>query len=65
MRYSVWGIPYQYAKDMVEDMKIVGIKAITTLGGVAIWPDGTIQFDSMNRICRDYETVAVLGATIP
>ena len=63
IRYNVWGIPYQYAKDMVNDMENVEIKSCTILGGVAIWIGGTIEFDSMNRICKDYETVAILGTT--
>lgn len=61
MRFSVWGIPYNKALMLIEDMRKYGVDANITPGGVAIYPDGTIQTDKMNSVCKKYGTIASRG----
>ena len=63
MRFSVWGLNYITACRLMDDLKTFDIESHITMGGIAIYPDGTIQFDKMNSICAKYYTEAKHGAT--
>ncbi len=64
MRYSVWGITYKEALVLIEDMAKQGIDANITPGGIAVCPDGAIQTDKMNSVCKKFGTIASRGLTM-
>ena len=64
MRYSVYGMAYDEALMLIEDMAKQGIDANITPGGVAIYPDGASQTDKMNSVCKKFGTVASRGLTM-
>ena len=64
MRYSVQDMTYNDALVLIEDMAKHGIDACITPGGVAIYPDGTIQTDKMNSVCKMHGTIASRGLTM-
>ena len=61
MRFSVWGIRYSDALLLINDLAKYGVSSNITVGGVAIYPDGTIQVDKMNVVCERYGTIASRG----
>ncbi len=63
MSYSVWGITYTDALALIGDLAKHGVDANITAGGVAIYPDGTIQIDKMNSVCKKFNTIASRGMT--
>ncbi|NOR85064.1 hypothetical protein GQ473_03015 [archaeon] len=63
MRFSTWGLNYITACDLIDDLKKFEIESNITIGGIAIYPDGTIQVDKMNLMCAKYHTKAICGAT--
>lgn len=63
MGFSVYGIKYENACKLIKELNDLGVEANITQGGIAIVPDGTIEFDAMNRTCRKYNTKAYRGAT--
>ena len=64
MRFSAWGIKYSEALLLIGDLAKYGVFANITVGGIAIYPDGTIQVDKMNLVCERYGTVASRGLTL-
>lgn len=63
MEYSVYGIKYKDACNLIDELNALGVQSNITQGGISIVPDGTIDFDAMNKICRKYNTKAIIGAT--
>ena len=63
MRFSVWGLRYSDALKFIGDLEHYWVESNITQGGIAIYPDGTIETDKMNRVCEKYCTKAVSGAT--
>lgn len=63
MEYSIYGIGHEVACKLIDELKVLGVQANITLGGISIVPTGTIEFDAMNRVCRKYNTEAQVGST--
>ena len=64
MLFSVWGLNYNEACALIEDAQSYGIEANITPGGIAMYPDGTIQVDKMNLVCAWHHTIASRGHTL-
>lgn len=63
MQFSVWGISYTDALSLINDLGTHGIDANITPGGIALYPDGSVQVDEMNLICKKHNAVAERGLT--
>ena len=63
MRYSVYGIKYKDACNLINELNVLGVQSNITQGGISIILESTTDFDAMNKICRKYNTKAYRGAT--
>lgn len=63
MRYSVYGINYESACDLIDELNASGMESNITQGGIAIVTMGALEVDIMNKICKKYHTEAKLGVT--
>lgn len=61
--YSVWGIPYETALQLIESLRAVDIQANITIGGIEIVPISYSQTEQMTVICGQYKAVPVEGRT--
>lgn len=61
--YSVWGIPYNTAIQLIESLRAVDIQANITIGGIEIVPIDDSQAEQMEIICGQFKAVPVEGRT--
>jgi hypothetical protein len=63
MRYSVWGITYDAACALMDELKAKNISSNITVGGLAIYPENNTAAIIMQDLCVNYNTYASEGRT--
>ena len=63
MRYSVYGIKYKDACNLIDELNALGVQSNIIQGGISIISESTTDFDAMNKACRKYNTKSYRGAT--
>jgi hypothetical protein len=54
MRYSVEGLPYSEACKLLDQLKIEGIDANITTGGIAVFPQNDKEVETARKISKDF-----------
>jgi len=63
MRYSIYGINYEKACELMVELDSFGIESNITQGGISVYPYGNVALGLLERLCIKYGTRASQGAT--
>ena len=63
-KFSTWGLTYQDACSLIHVLKIEGVDAHITAGGITMYPDSPQGMIKMHEICGKYGATAVVGNTL-
>ncbi len=62
MRYSVEGLPYNYALGLINDLKRAQVEANITAGGISIWATES-QLETAKSVCQQHARTMFAGQT--